>query len=152
MTSLWRHSRLTYYELGPNFLTQGMELLPREVWQVSKRNSQYFRSYLWKTTAGRRLTLWMRHMHIARGRLTPLAPSPRAADCRLCRAPAGPTWRPSPLSCTCLTGSVRTPSCWPPWRRRSAPGSGSPAWTSCSGRWQWRQSSSCCSEPPVTSC
>ena len=50
MTSLWRHSRLTYYNLGPNFLTQGVKLLPREVWQVSKRNSQYFRSYLRKTT------------------------------------------------------------------------------------------------------
>lgn len=52
MTSLWRHSRLTYYDLGPNFLTQGVELLPGEVWQVSKRNSQYFRSYLRKTTGG----------------------------------------------------------------------------------------------------
>ena len=50
MTSLWRHSRLTYYDLGPNFLTQGVELLAGEVWQVSKRNSQYFRSYLRKTT------------------------------------------------------------------------------------------------------
>ena len=29
-----------------------MELLPGEVWQVSKRNSQYFRSYLRKTTGG----------------------------------------------------------------------------------------------------
>ena len=52
MTSFWRHSRLTYYDLGPNFLTQGVELLPGEVWQVSKRNSQYFRSYLRKTTGG----------------------------------------------------------------------------------------------------
>ena len=52
MTSLWRHSRLTFYYLGPNFLTQGVELLPGEVWQVSKRNSQYFRSYLRKTTGG----------------------------------------------------------------------------------------------------
>ena len=52
MTSLWRHSRLTYYDLGPNFLTQGVELLPGEVWQVSKRNSQYFRSYSRKTTGG----------------------------------------------------------------------------------------------------
>ena len=52
MTSLWRHSRLTYYDLGPNFLTQGVELLAGEVWQVSKRNSQYFRSYLRKTTGG----------------------------------------------------------------------------------------------------
>ena len=50
MTSLWRHSRLTYYDLAPNFLTQGVKLLPGEVWQVSKRNSQYFRSYLRKTT------------------------------------------------------------------------------------------------------
>ena len=41
MTSLWRHSRLTYYDLGPNFLTQGVELLAGEIWQVSKRNSQY---------------------------------------------------------------------------------------------------------------
>ena len=66
MTSPWRHSRLTYYDLGPNCLTQGVKLLPGEVWQVSKRNSQYFRSYLWKTTgalcpppppAGRGLTL-----------------------------------------------------------------------------------------------
>ena len=32
-----------------------MELLPGEVWQVSKRNSQYFRSYLRKTTGG---ALW----------------------------------------------------------------------------------------------
>ena len=55
MTSLWRHSRLTYYDLGPNFLTQGVELLAGEVWQVSKRNSQYFRSYLRKTTGG---ALW----------------------------------------------------------------------------------------------
>ena len=31
-------------------LTQGVELLAGEVWQVSKRNSQYFRSYLRKTT------------------------------------------------------------------------------------------------------
>ena len=46
MTSFWRHSRLTYYDLGPNFLTQGVELFPGEVWQVSKQNSQYFRSYL----------------------------------------------------------------------------------------------------------
>ena len=46
------HSRLTYYDLGPNFLTQGVELFPGEVWQVSKRNSQYFRSYLRKTTGG----------------------------------------------------------------------------------------------------
>ena len=52
MTSLWRHSRLTYYDLGPNFLTQGVELFPGEVWQVSKRNSQYFRSYSRKTTRG----------------------------------------------------------------------------------------------------
>ena len=52
MTSLWRYSRLTYYDLGPNFLTQGVELLPGEVWQVSKQNSQYFRSYLRKTTGG----------------------------------------------------------------------------------------------------
>ena len=52
MTSLWRHSWLTYYDLGPNFLTQGMELLPGEVWQVSKRNSQHVRSYLRKTTGG----------------------------------------------------------------------------------------------------
>ena len=52
MTSLWRHSRLTYYDLGPNILTQGVELLPGEVWQISKRNSQYFRSYLRKTTGG----------------------------------------------------------------------------------------------------
>ena len=51
MTSLWRHSRLNYYDLGPNFLTQGVELLPGEVWQVSKGNSQCFRSYLRKTTA-----------------------------------------------------------------------------------------------------
>ena len=29
-----------------------MELLAGEVWQVSKRNSQYFRSYLRKTTGG----------------------------------------------------------------------------------------------------
>ena len=36
MTSLWRHSRLTYYDLGPNFLTQGVELLPGEAWQVFK--------------------------------------------------------------------------------------------------------------------
>ena len=55
MTSLWRHSRLTYYDLGPNFLTHGVELLPGGVWQVSKRNSQYFRSYLRKTTGG---ALW----------------------------------------------------------------------------------------------
>ena len=55
MTSLWRHSRLTYYDLGPNFLTQGVELLPGEVWQVSKRNSQYFRSYLRKNHRG---ALW----------------------------------------------------------------------------------------------
>ena len=34
------------------FLTQEMELLLGEVWQVSKRNSQYFRSYLRKTTGG----------------------------------------------------------------------------------------------------
>ena len=34
------------------FLTQGVELLPGEVWQVSKLNSQYFRSYLRKTTRG----------------------------------------------------------------------------------------------------
>ena len=52
MTSLWRHSRLTCYDLGPNLLTQGVELLAGEVWQVSKRNSQYFRSYLRKTTGG----------------------------------------------------------------------------------------------------
>ena len=52
MTSLWRHSRLTYYDLGPNYLTQGVELLAGEVWQVSKRNSQYFRTYLRKTTGG----------------------------------------------------------------------------------------------------
>ena len=52
MTSLWRHSRLTYYDLGHHFLTQGVELLPGEVWQVSKRNSRYFRSYLRKTTGG----------------------------------------------------------------------------------------------------
>ena len=52
MTSLWRHSRLTYYDLGLNFLTQGVELLAGEVWQVSKRNSQYFRSYLRKNTGG----------------------------------------------------------------------------------------------------
>ena len=52
MTSLWRHSRLNYYDLGPNFLTQCVELLPGEVWQVSKQNSQYFRSYLRKTTGG----------------------------------------------------------------------------------------------------
>ena len=67
MTSLWRHSRLTYYDLGPNLLTQGVELLAGEEWQVSKRNSQYFRSYLRKTTggalcppppAGRGLTPW----------------------------------------------------------------------------------------------
>ena len=32
-----------------------MELLPGEVWQVSKRYSQYFRSYLRKTTGG---ALW----------------------------------------------------------------------------------------------
>ena len=51
-TSLLRHSRLTSYDLGPNFLTQGVELLLGEVWQVSKRNSQYFRSYLRKTTRG----------------------------------------------------------------------------------------------------
>ena len=65
MTSLWRHSRLTYYDLGPIFLTQGVELFPGEVWLVSKRNSQYFRSYLRKTTreglwappAGRGLTV-----------------------------------------------------------------------------------------------
>ena len=55
MTSLGRHSRLTYYDLGPTFLTQGVELLPGEVWQVSKRNSQHFRSYLRKTTGG---ALW----------------------------------------------------------------------------------------------
>ena len=36
----------------PNFLTQGVALLPGEVWQVSKRNSRYFRSYLRKTTGG----------------------------------------------------------------------------------------------------
>ena len=48
MTSLWRHSRLTYYDLGLNFFTQGVELLPGEVWQVSKWNSQHFRSYLRK--------------------------------------------------------------------------------------------------------
>ena len=29
-----------------------MKLLPGEVWPVSKRNSQYFRSYLRKTTGG----------------------------------------------------------------------------------------------------
>ena len=29
-----------------------MELLPGEVWKVSKRNTQYFRSYLRKTTGG----------------------------------------------------------------------------------------------------
>ena len=52
MTSLWRQSRLTYYDLGPNISTQGVEVLPGEVWQVSKRNSQYFRSYLRKTTRG----------------------------------------------------------------------------------------------------
>ena len=52
MTSLWRHSRLTYYDLGPNFLTQDVELLSGEVLQVSKRNSQYFGSYLRKTTGG----------------------------------------------------------------------------------------------------
>ena len=52
MTSLWRHSRLTYYDLGPNFLTQGVKLLPGEVWQVSKRYFQYFRSYFRKTTGG----------------------------------------------------------------------------------------------------
>ena len=52
MTSLWRHSRLTYYDLGPNCLTKGVELLPGEVWQVWKRNSQYFRSYLRKNTGG----------------------------------------------------------------------------------------------------
>ena len=34
------------------FLTQGVDLLPGEVWQVSKRNSPYFRSYLRKTTGG----------------------------------------------------------------------------------------------------
>ena len=43
---------MTYYDLGPKFLTQGVELLPGEVWQVSKRNFQYFRSYLRKTTGG----------------------------------------------------------------------------------------------------
>ena len=52
MTSLWRHSRLTYYDLGLNFLTQVVKLLPGEVWQVSKRNSQYFRSYLRKNHSG----------------------------------------------------------------------------------------------------
>ena len=52
MTSLWRHSRLTYYDLDLIFLAQGVELLPGEVWQVSKRNSQYFRSYLRKITGG----------------------------------------------------------------------------------------------------
>ena len=30
MTSLWRHSRLTYYDLGPNFLTQGVGIVGRE--------------------------------------------------------------------------------------------------------------------------
>ena len=34
--------------LGPNYLTQGVELLPGEVWQVSKQNFQYLRSYLRK--------------------------------------------------------------------------------------------------------
>ena len=58
--SLWRHSWLTYYDLGPNVFTQYVELLPGEVWQVSKRNTQYFRSYLRKTTGG------------------PLAPPPQA--------------------------------------------------------------------------
>ena len=52
MTSLWRHSQLTYYDLGPNFLTQGVALLAGEVSKVSKQNSQYFRSYLRKTTGG----------------------------------------------------------------------------------------------------
>ena len=33
-------------------LTQGVKLLPGEVWQVSKRYSQYYRSYLRKTTGG----------------------------------------------------------------------------------------------------
>ena len=64
MTSLWRHSRLIYYALGPNFLTQGVELLPGEVWQVSKRNSQYFRSYLRKTTGGRGLRVFEGIWHI----------------------------------------------------------------------------------------
>ena len=50
MTSLWRHSRLTYYDLGPNFLAQDVKLLSGEVWQVSKRNSLYIKSYLRKTT------------------------------------------------------------------------------------------------------
>ena len=40
-----------------------MELLDGEVWQVSKRNSQYFRSYLRKTT----------------GRWGPFAPPPSGA-------------------------------------------------------------------------
>ena len=40
------------HPIGPNFLTQGVELLPGEVWQVSKQNSQHFRSYLRKTTGG----------------------------------------------------------------------------------------------------
>ena len=40
-----------------------MELLAGEVWQVSKRNSQYFRSYLRKTTgppppSGARVNIW----------------------------------------------------------------------------------------------
>ena len=52
MTSLVRHSRLTYYDLGSNCLTQGVELLPEEVWQVSKRNSQYFRSHSRKKHMG----------------------------------------------------------------------------------------------------
>ena len=43
---------MVYYDLGPNFLTPGVELLPGEVRQLSKRNSQYFRSYLRKTTEG----------------------------------------------------------------------------------------------------
>ena len=55
----WRHSDVTHgwpvttWDLI--LFTQGVELLPGVVWQVSKRNSQYFRSYLRKTTGG---ALW----------------------------------------------------------------------------------------------
>ena len=67
MTSLWRHSRLTYYDLGPNFLTQGVELLAGEVWQVSKELQELFAKnhrvgpFGPPPPAGRGLTDWERN-------------------------------------------------------------------------------------------
>ena len=52
MTSLWRHSRLTYYDLGPIFLTQGVELFPGEVWEVWKRNSPVLQKLFAKNHRG----------------------------------------------------------------------------------------------------